>query len=83
MSPKQKTIAETWVSLEAGECFFVPSLDAEKTLVEGLAAGYVPGKFPPLGKIGVYEGKAGVLFYWHTPNSTPKRTALPSLFLQP
>jgi hypothetical protein len=53
-----------WHRLARGEGFFVPALDVERVIFEGMRAA-LPYRFrdAPKYKIGVYKGRLGVMFY--------------------
>jgi hypothetical protein len=53
-----------WHALERGQFFFVPTLDIERTVLEGLVAA-LPYRYrdEPRYEIGIYKGKLGVKFF--------------------
>jgi hypothetical protein len=51
-----------WSQLSRGQGFFVPSLDPEKTKEEGLRAAVYVRRFDAKARVGVLNGRLGVLF---------------------
>ena len=51
-----------WSRLEPGHGFFVPCLDTAKVYEEGLKAAVTARVFSAKGRVGVVNGRLGVLF---------------------
>jgi hypothetical protein len=59
---KKLLIRYPWQRLERGQAFFVPCLDTERTKEEGLRAAVGARRFDAKAKVGVLNGRLGVLF---------------------
>lgn len=59
----EKSVQAQWEALDDGECFFVPSLDAEGAKKILLSMGYVPRKNAPEAIVGSYRGMWGVFCF--------------------
>lgn len=51
-----------WSRLKPGQGFFVPCVDTAKTTEEGLKAAVAVRAFDAITKVGIIEGRLGVLF---------------------
>lgn len=56
-------IVYPWDTLQRGQAFFVPALDTERVMREGLRKGFHPKRPPPKAVVGCYDGCWGVLFF--------------------
>lgn len=69
---KKAVVIYPWSRLKPGQGFFVPCLDTVKTTEEGLKAAVATRTFDAVAKVGIIEGRLGVLFARRLP-----RTASP------
>jgi hypothetical protein len=58
-----KSLRYPWTKLKKGQGFFIPCLDPEAVKVEGLKAAVRYRCFYAKAKIGIKNGKTGVMFY--------------------
>jgi hypothetical protein len=73
----KQAVEAQWQALDDGECFFVPSLDAEADKKTLLSMGYVPRKNPPEAVVGFFRGMWGVFCYRRPKTSFVKAEPTP------
>jgi hypothetical protein len=69
----EQSIQAQWEALNDGECFFVPSLDADSAKKILLSMGYVPRKNAPEAAVGFFRGMWGVLCFRRPRQATATR----------
>ena len=60
---KSLRILWPWAKVERGQGFFVPCLDPDPIRVEGLNKALEVRIFNPQARVGIKDGRIGVLFY--------------------
>ena len=58
-----KSLRYPWTKLKRGQGFFIPCLDTDAVKVEGLKAAVRCRCFYAKAKVGIKNGKTGVMFY--------------------
>lgn len=66
---KTLTVRYPWSQLKKGQGFFVPCLDTAKTYEEGMKAAVATRTFDAVARVGIIEGRLGVLFARRLPRT--------------